>query len=171
MDTYYLYKHTTPNNKIYIGITKQDPHKRWSNGHGYIHSRYFFNAIIKYGWINIKHEILYCNLTKEQANILEKKYIELYNSNNPRFGYNLQSGGIDHSIKDTTKMKKVKSGNNKGKPILVFNINGDYIGEFVSSYQAAKVLNCDQGHIRRCCQNKEGRKQHKDYIFKYKQEE
>lgn len=45
-----------------------------------------------------------------------------------------------------------------------------YIREFVSSYQAAKILNCDQGHIRRCCQHKEGRKQHKGYIFKYKEE-
>ena len=66
--------------------------------------------------------------------------------------------------------RNLKHGRNKGKTVLVFNLNGEYIGEFVSSYQAAKILNCDQGHIRRCCQHKEGRKQHKGYIFKYKEE-
>ena len=59
-NTYIVYKHTTPNNKIYIGITKHDPKYRWlNNGRGYKEQSTFFNAILKYGWINIKHEILY----------------------------------------------------------------------------------------------------------------
>ena len=33
---FYVYKHTCPNEKIYIGITKQQPIKRWGyNGYGY----------------------------------------------------------------------------------------------------------------------------------------
>lgn len=44
---YYVYKHTTPNNKVYIGITKQNPNRRWRNGHGYSDSVLFFNTIIK----------------------------------------------------------------------------------------------------------------------------
>lgn len=51
---YYVYKHTVPNGKVYIGITKQNPSKRWLNGLGYKHSTYFFNAIVKYGWLNIE---------------------------------------------------------------------------------------------------------------------
>lgn len=97
---YCVYKHTLPNNKVYIGITKQIPSLRWANGRGYKHSNYFYNAILKYGWLNIRHEILRDCLTIEEA----------------------------------------------------------------------KILNCDQGHIRKCCQCKEGRKQHKGYIFKYKEE-
>lgn len=55
---YCVYKHTLPNNKVYIGITKQIPSLRWANGRGYKHSNYFYNAILKYGWLNIRHEIL-----------------------------------------------------------------------------------------------------------------
>lgn len=167
---YYVYKHITPNNKIYIGITKQNPSTRWGNGHHYKHSRYFYNAILKYGWDNIKHEILDSNLTLDQANDLEKKYIELYKTNNPNFGYNLQKGGECHIVYDTTKMQKIKNGKNKGKTVYVYNLQNEYVGEFISSYQAAKVLNCDQSHIRDCCQNKNGRKQHKSFIFKYNKE-
>ena len=32
---YYVYKHTFPNNKVYIGITKQKPIRRWKNGTNY----------------------------------------------------------------------------------------------------------------------------------------
>lgn len=45
--TYCVYKHVLPNNKIYIGITKQNPLLRWKNGHGYKHCNYFYNAILK----------------------------------------------------------------------------------------------------------------------------
>ena len=31
-NNYYVYKHTFPNNKVYIGITQQEPQKRWKNG-------------------------------------------------------------------------------------------------------------------------------------------
>lgn len=44
---YCVYKHTLPNNKVYIGITKQIPSLRWANGRGYKHSNYFYNAILK----------------------------------------------------------------------------------------------------------------------------
>ena len=30
---YIVYKHTSPSNKVYIGITKQKPYKRWKYGH------------------------------------------------------------------------------------------------------------------------------------------
>lgn len=170
--TYCVYKHVLPNNKIYIGITKQNPLLRWKNGHGYKHCNYFYNAILKYGWLNVHHEILRDNLTVEEANNLEKYYIKYYKSNDKRYGYNILEGGEIKTIPEDrrTNLTKIKHGRNKGKTVLVFNLNGEYIGEFVSSYQAAKILNCDQGHIRRCCQHKEGRKQHKGYIFKYKEE-
>lgn len=169
---YYVYKHILPNGKVYIGITKQNPSYRWRNGHGYKNSVYFYNAIMKYGWININHEILNEGLTLEEANDAEKYYIKLYNSNKKEYGYNILEGGDSKVIPDDRKvvLTKIKHGKNKGKTVLVFNLNKEYIGEFVSSYQAAKILNCDQGHIRRCCQKKEGRTQHKGYIFKYKED-
>lgn len=169
---YYVYKHTLPNDKVYIGITKQNPNRRWRNGHGYQDSPLFFNAILKYGWINIQHEILKEGLSFEEANSLEKEYIKLYKSNNRDFGYNITSEGEYRrpSWSEKRAFKIVGTGKNKGKPIIVFNLNGQYVGEFISSYQAAQVLNCDQGHIRKCCQGKEGRTKHKGYVFKYKED-
>ena len=33
---YYVYKHTSPSGKVYIGITsKHPPERRWANGNGY----------------------------------------------------------------------------------------------------------------------------------------
>lgn len=64
--------------KRYIGITHhQNPEKRWQKGNGYkSHGKYtksgksrkpndsrFYNAILKYGWDNFTHEILFKNLT------------------------------------------------------------------------------------------------------------
>ena len=64
---YSVYKHTSPNGKVYIGITSRKPEQRWSNGYGYVKNKHFTHAINKYGWENIKHEILFSNLTKEST--------------------------------------------------------------------------------------------------------
>ena len=85
---YCIYKHTNLiNNKVYIGQTCQLPEKRFGkNGSGYKGCRYFYNAIECYGWDNFKHEILETNLTNEDADTLEQKYIKKYKSNNPNYG-------------------------------------------------------------------------------------
>ena len=93
MQSYYLYVHITPSNKYYIGITKSKPENRWKNGYGYVSSPHFYNAILKYGWSNIKHIILLENLSKEVACECEKFLIDKYNTTNPKFGYNVCVGG------------------------------------------------------------------------------
>lgn len=103
---YIIYKHTAPNDKVYIGQTCQDPNKRFGrNGYGYRGSTLFYNAIQKYGWDNIKHEILFEGLTKEEANKIETELIYKYHSNEKEFGYNLQSGGNTYYMSEETKKK------------------------------------------------------------------
>ena len=60
-----VYRHIFPNGKSYIGITSKKPNQRWENGKGYSKTgqNAIYNAIKKYGWDNIKHEILFDNLT------------------------------------------------------------------------------------------------------------
>lgn len=70
-----VYKHTSPSGKVYIGITSQNPQSRWNKGKGYKGCIKFFNAILKYGWDNIEHTILADNLTKEEAETVEKSLI------------------------------------------------------------------------------------------------
>lgn len=93
MNNYCVYRHTTPSEKVYIGITSMNPLKRWKNGKGYELCTAFNRAIQKYGWDNIKHEILFSELGKDDACRLEQELIAKHKSNDPLFGYNLTSGG------------------------------------------------------------------------------
>lgn len=93
MGGYYVYMHILPNNKKYVGITKQNPKSRWKNGYGYASSPHFYNAILKYGWDNIEHIILASNLSLENASEMEKELIAKYNLTNRENGYNECSGG------------------------------------------------------------------------------
>lgn len=104
---YCVYKHTAPNSKIYIGITSLNPVVRWgSNGAGYHRQAHFYNAILKYGWDNIKHEILFTGLTKEKAEQKEIELIVEYKSNQKEFGYNVDNGGnASGSRSEETKRK------------------------------------------------------------------
>ena len=101
-----VYKHTTPSNKVYIGITSREPTVRWANGLGYQANPYFWNAICKYGWENIKHEILYTNLTESEANAIERQLIAEYDSTNRLKGYNRALGGNTAPLhSEDTKLK------------------------------------------------------------------
>lgn len=116
MHKYIVYKHTSPSNKVYIGITCSPPKRRWSNGKGYKHNIYFTNSINLYGWSCFSHEILYKDLTFEEAESLEVELIEKYKSNIREYGYNLTSGGGGRNNYQHSDETKIKIGNaNRGK--------------------------------------------------------
>ena len=85
---YFVYKHICPNGKVYIGMTGKDPEERWRNGFGYESNKRFFKAIVKYGWDNIKHEILSRHETKQEALREEAMQIVKHNSDTLYLGYN-----------------------------------------------------------------------------------
>ena len=96
---YLIYKHTNLiNNKVYIGQTCQKAKIRWQYGGGYKHNAHFQAAIKKYGWNNFSHEILFEDLTKEQADTLEIKLINEYKSYNENYGYNIARGGSSNTL-------------------------------------------------------------------------
>ena len=102
---YCVYMHTSPSGKKYIGITGQNPKKRWGNGKGYRENSYLTRAIQKYGWDNFQHEILVKDLTKEEAQFKEIELIAFYKSDNRNLGYNIESGGQCPSLSEETKRK------------------------------------------------------------------
>lgn len=112
-DIWAVYKHTFPNGKVYIGITSQSVERRWRpDGHGYSYQGLIYNAIKKYGWENVKHEVLEYVPTKENAEQLERYYIEQYKSNNRDHGYNIKDGGMcakGHKLREETKKKMSES--------------------------------------------------------------
>lgn len=92
------------------------PHKRWCNGIGYRTNEHFWNAICKYGWDAFTHEILFKELTLEEASVLEKKLIGEYKTTDPKHGYNIALGGFGggHPTTEETKQKISKA--KRGKP-------------------------------------------------------
>lgn len=110
---WYVYCHTNKeNNKKYVGITKQNPIKRWDSGEGYKTVKHkngvntFYEDVQKYGWENFTHEILYSELTVEEANNKEIELIQKYSSLQPN-GYNISKGGGAHDNQNRTKNQRL----------------------------------------------------------------
>ena len=113
-ELYLVYKHTSPDGKIYIGITKNLPNARWNEGAGYETQKKFYKAIQTFGWINFKHEIIAAGLSENEAKRLESELIIKHRSNEDEFGYNTQ---VLHSVKKESakaneKQEKKKNINN-----------------------------------------------------------
>lgn len=100
-----VYRHITPNGFSYIGITSLEPEKCWKNGKGY-YGTLFEEMILKYGWENIEHEILYTGLTEAEARYL-KYYSICEHSSYIGFddcsGYNCVLGNDDLLIARLTR--------------------------------------------------------------------
>lgn len=115
---YSVYIHTSPSGKVYVGITQQTVEQRWRNGKGYKGNQAFYNAIQKYGWKNIKHEIVAEGISKEEATNLEKELIAEYNATDKRYGYNICFGGEDGwvGVHHTEEAKRKMSESAKRRP-------------------------------------------------------
>ena len=107
MGNYTVYAHIFPNNKVYVGITRQTTQKRWCKGKGYGRTqRMMQNAIKKYGWENVRHIVLHESLLKEDACELEKHYIQDLHLYEYKYGYNASMGG-DINVPSPSTRKKI----------------------------------------------------------------
>lgn len=89
---YIIYKHTSPSGKCYIGQTCETmEHRAGSSGNRYLDAPMFNNAIKKYGWDNFKHKVILHNLTKEEADFYERRFIKYYKEIG--LSYNVADGG------------------------------------------------------------------------------
>ena len=162
MAGYYVYCLTFP----------YDCEKRWNNGIGY-HAAPFYKEIKRVGWHNIKHEILYSNLTVEQACDLEKIVIADFDSANPEKGYNIQKGGgYNGRHTEETKKKisqseslKYKSPEHRkhlseskqgtkhpqARPVYQYDIDGRFLKKWDYMNEAAKALGASRGAISAVC--------------------
>ena len=163
-NNYKVYMHLNKiNNKKYIGLTKQKCEERWREGRGYKTQPKFFRAILKYGWNNFDHIILYNNLTELQASRIEKQLIQQYDTINN--GYNIDLGGstTNHSPETLKKMRqsmlgkkhtqetKNKISQANGKKIICITTNMQYD----SAKEASEKTGVDSSSIIRCCKGKQ----------------
>lgn len=128
---YIVYCHTNKiNGKKYIGITGDSLQKRAGlNGSYYKGCTYFYNAIQKYGWENFNHEILFQNLTKEEASQKEFKLIDLYNTTDHKYGYNLREGGYTgytFTVSEQTRKKISQALKGTKKPQIWYQHRKEY---------------------------------------------
>ena len=133
---YSIYRHISPAGKSYIGITMQNPERRFQNGYGYKTQIAFYRAIQKYGWENFRHEILEENLTEKEACEKEAYYIsKVYKSFAPN-GYNTREGGT--------------AGRNHVTPVIQY-FNGLPVNFFESISIASKEMEVAQKTIKIHC--------------------
>ena len=133
---YYIYRHILPDGKSYIGLTK-DTKSRWKKSL-YKKCPKFYKAILKYGWDNIKHEILYATEDDCKARGLEKEMIKKYDS--IKKGYN----SINKELKNRSKRKE---------PLykyLQFDLDGNFIAEYKNSREL-RNNGFIPDYIRACC--------------------
>ena len=117
-NTWSVYKHTTPDGRVYIGTTSVDPKVRWNYGYGYRNVP-FFEAVLEFGWNNIEHEILCDGLMETDAFELEKRLIAEYDSTDPRKGFNRSTGGDGSwgvKISEETRQRLAESHVGKNNP-------------------------------------------------------
>jgi group I intron endonuclease len=137
-----VYIHTFPNNKKYVGITSLDVTERWGkNGCGYRGQTIIYRAIKKYGWDNIKHEVVMYNLTEDEACKIETSLIKELNTTNRDYGYNILPGGKSMPITD------------RSKPVICLNT----LEVFKSEKEATEKLGLPRGKIGCVCN---GTRQH-----------
>ena len=149
-NNYIVYKHTSPSNKVYIGITCRSIELRaGTNGRGYRKNEYFYRAIQKYGWDKFKHEILIEHLTKLQACKKERELIAKYHSNDFRYGYNITAGGEGRLNSPQSQLTKEKislsTQEHWNNPAIREKMIAGQMGHEVSQETREKIRNAQLG--------------------------
>ncbi len=163
---YTVYKHTSPSGKTYIGITKRTPERRWKSG--YSNNEYFQRAIKKYGWNNFKHEILFTDLTENEAKQKEIELIAKHKSADRKFGYNISPGGeahngCKHSEEFKQKLSQLYTCTVFAKTVYQYSLSGELIKVWKCTREAERELNIK--HVSECCRGE--RKTIGGYVWSY----
>lgn len=159
----------------YIGLTKQKLYRRFKAGKGYKPNTKINKAILKYGWINFRQEVLFTTDNKNLAGEMEKFFIKFYNTTEE--GYNNATGGfkgytqtaiiteehrknlsLSHKGKHSspaTEFKKgvyIENSVNKKVPVICIELNQrfDSIKEAQQEFKVYHIWDCIKGKRNQC---------------------
>ena len=187
--TYTVYQHRNlKNGKSYIGMTSQEPKKRWHNGRGYKNQPKMWADIQNSDWNkDWVHGILGKFENEQDALNYEAFLIAMLDT--IENGYNTSSysrGTYKRSEEYRKKMSEALTGENNpfyGKHlseehknkisqslgvngILQYSKDGIFIAEYPSTMEAERLTGCNHSNICKCCKGKY--KSTGGFIWRYK---
>ena len=192
MDTekkYSVYGHVNiTNGKWYVGMTSQEPKKRFNYGFGYQSNSKMWSDIKESDWNNDWiHTVFDTFDNREDALDYEAFLIDMFDT--IENGYNTSSfdsmhyerteehkKNLSESLTGRTftdehkkKLSESMTGNYNSptKPILQFSKKGEFISEYPSTHEAERQTGCNHQNLCECC--KGTRKSAGGYIWKYKE--
>ena len=186
---YTVYQHKNlRNGKSYIGMTSQNPKRRWRSGKGYKNNLRMWNDIQNSDWNkDWEHNIIGQFKDKDEALKYEAFLIAMLGT--VWNGYNTSaysSHSCKHSEESKRKMSEAKTGekaywygkhhseeskqkmaeNRPSKQVLQFSKDGELIAEYSSIHEAERNTGLSASNICNCCKGE--RKSAGGYIWKYK---
>lgn len=152
---FYIYIHTCPDYMTYVGIS-QNPKQRWNNGEGYKENKEFYEAIKRYGWENIKHEIVSETNYRWIAQQIERTLITHFKNKKKSFNeINIENALLKKCNRKSTLKRVAQYDKNTGEKIK----------EFDSIREARDFTGVPEHGIRATCLNKT--KTSGGYIWRY----
>lgn len=142
-----IYQACSPSGKIYIGQTVKAIQERWGHhvwraNHGGSYS--IHAAIRKYGAENFVVIKIDTAPSKKMADVLERKLIARYRSNEREFGYNLTAGGdgcpVTEEVKERMRLsKQFISPETRRKISVALKGNKNRLGNIHSEVSRARI--------------------------------
>lgn len=182
-----IYKIVFPNGKIYIGQTtnlyrRSIMHKNAIYSGQKLLQQAFLDCGSQQNKTILK-VLHYCN--KKELNKWEKYYIIFYNTADSLKGLNLELGGCNGKASKRSKLNKglagkgrkysknglkniIKALRKRAKPLLQYDLNGNFIKEWETTGDVAKAFNLKRkstGNIHAGCKSGKPRL---GFIWKYK---
>lgn len=179
-NNYKVYILTLNDGRVYIGMTQQELSARCRKG-AYNGCPGISKAIEEFGFDAFKIGVIAENLSKSEAERIECETIALYDSTNPSKGFNVALGGNiagRHSKDTRQKMSECQKGRKFSeehlqklrkpksrvtprsttpvcKRVLQYDVNGNFLGEYISASAAANSVRGWTESIRRCCNHQQ----------------
>jgi predicted GIY-YIG superfamily endonuclease len=145
---FYIYIATSPSGKRYVGKTvnfAQRMGKHYTDAKKKNSRVIFHKALQKYGRKNISWEIYGQYANESDAFNAEIRLISILRTQDPRYGYNMTSGGEGCMGKRHSTFAKEKMATNRKNSVRVISSDGRI---FRSIAQAAKDVGVSSGAIR-----------------------